>query len=92
MPHFSSLPLPASSQDPFTVYLAPSRDDITDAVLSAILGLKLRRVGLVFHSVTGVLHTMRLLEMLQSSGLEVEVVDLAGADIRPDLAKLRKLF
>jgi len=90
VPHFSSLPLPASSQDPFTVYLAPSRDDITDAVLSAILGLKLRRVGLVFHSVTGVLHTMRLLEMLQSSGLEVEVVDLAGADIRPDLAKLRR--
>ena len=92
VPHFSSLPLPVSNQDPFTVYLAPSRDDITDTVLSATLGLKLRRVGLVFHSVTGVLHTMRLLEMLQSSGLEAVVVDLAGADIRPDLAKLRKLF
>lgn len=83
---------PTMLQNPFTVYLSPSREDITSGVVGTVLRLGVERVGVVTHSATGVLHTSSLVERLQVAGVEVLVVDLADKDVRPELSQLRDIL
>jgi len=94
IPHFSTQ-LPSSSRpfsSPFSIYLAPSQWDITEITLETALNLGVSKVGLVSHSTTSILETARLVEALQSAGVDVLVLDLAEKDVRPDLAQLRNIF
>ena len=94
IPHFSTQ-LPSSSRSfssPFSIYLAPSHWDITEITLETALNLRVSKVGLVSHSTTSILETARLVEALQSAGVDVLVLDLAENDVIPDLAQLRNIF
>ena len=91
IPHFSTQILSSSKplSSPFSIYLTPSQWDITEITLQTALSLGVRKVGLVSHATTSVLETARLVEGLQSDGVDVLVLDLAEKDVRPDLAQLR---
>ena len=77
---------------PFSLYLGPSKEDMTMAVETTVKALTrpAEIVALITHE-TGILLTSSLLTKLQKNRLDVIVEDLVEKDIRPILVRIRKM-
>ena len=93
VPHFSTEVVTESEmmERPFTLFLGPSREQMTWAVESTVrvLAQPHSKVALISHQ-SSVLLSTRLLAGLQRKGLDVMVETLVEKDIRPSLVRIRK--
>ena len=93
VPHFSTelVTEREMKERPFTLFLGPSREDLTWAVESTVRSLvkPYNKVALISHE-SSILLSTSLMASLQGDRLEVMVENLVEKDIRPTLARLRK--
>lgn len=73
----------------FAVHLGPSQNDLIAAVTQVANELQWTELALISHRETASLDAQQLMELLQSSGINVRLLDLKRGDIRPGLATLR---
>eukprot|EP00092_Neocalanus_flemingeri_P016164 GFUD01017495.1.p1 GENE.GFUD01017495.1~~GFUD01017495.1.p1 ORF type:complete len:754 (+),score=290.72 GFUD01017495.1:38-2299(+) len=76
---------------PFTLYLGPSKEDMTMAVETTVKTLAKTggKVALISHQTSNLL-TSSLLSNLQRDRLDITMEDLVEKDIKPNLVRIRK--
>ena len=75
--------------NPFTVFLGPDKEDLTDAVAATVNVVSKKKIVVITHN-SNVLIFDRLIESLQKNGKSVTIEKLEDEDIKPNLVRVRQ--